>query len=591
MTGRPAHEGSSAHGTFCSDPVGTTTSGRPASSGIRRSSASSARAALSRSRVRGRVVQRGGQVGPQQPGDGEGDAVEQVVGAPHRADPVQPHPARGQRDRDERAVGVDELEQPGVAQPCGQFVDGGGRRQGIRRPAAVQRPLPDAPLQGRLPGQQRPGLLAPAGAVQLVDLQDGPAQGGEHLRGLRVVRRAARALHEQPGRPAALGPLQHVARTPRTQRDAQPELGQCGAVPGRVRPDVDGAQHGAVLVEQPQAGRGSRRGHLAGCPRRRAASASAYQPRARSIAGPARRVPGRLAQMRGGLGVLLRGGAAGSRSRMRASRADDGQRAAVSVRVTSRAARTSAARAHPSGQRRAQHQEPGERGPLRPVLAAELPRRPPGVRQRGRGVAVEQGGLGEDQPGLRQLHVAAAAGVLRDGLLRRLARLADQPHREQEIGPVDQQLAQAAVLLADALLRGVGVGERGRGLPAQAEHERQVGLGESHLQRQRLLPREPLRQAQVRLRRRRTRAGRHGRGRGSRSPGGPRTRRRRRAAPAAPRGSGPAPRRGGPGRAAPRRAGPARGPGPAGRRACPPPGRARRGRAARARARRAGTPR
>ena len=186
---------------------------------------------------------------------------------------------------------------------------------------------------------------------------------------------------------------------------------------------------------------------------------------------------------------------------MRASRADDGQRAAVSVSRHLEGGADVRGSGAPVRARRPQHQEPGERGPLRPVLAAELPRGPPGVRQRGRGVAVEQRGLGEDQPGLGQLHVAAAARVLRDGLLRRLARLADQPHREQELGPVDQQLAQAAVLLADAPLRGIGVGERGRGLPAQAEHERQVGLREPHLQRQRLLPREPFRQAQVRLRR------------------------------------------------------------------------------------------
>ena len=254
VTGRPAHEGSSAHGTFCSDPVGHDDQrpagelGHPVQQGGVRPGGAVAQ------QGRGGGVQRGGQVGSQQPGDGEGDPVEQVVGGPHRPDPVQPGPAAGQGDRDERAVGVDELEQAGVAQRGGERLDAGGRRHRIAGPAAVQRPRPDPPFQRGLPGQQRPHLVAPAGAAQLGDLQDGPAQGGDRLGGLPVVRRAAGALHEQPGRPAALGPFQHLARPPRAQRDAQPQLGQRGAVPGRVRPDVGGAEHGAVLVEQPQAG-------------------------------------------------------------------------------------------------------------------------------------------------------------------------------------------------------------------------------------------------------------------------------------------------------------------------------------------------
>jgi hypothetical protein len=102
--------------------------------------------------------------------------------------------------------------------------------------------------------------------------------------------------------------------------------------------------------------------------------------------------------------------------------------------------------------------------------------------------------------GLRQLHVPPAAGVLRHGLLRTLARLAGQPHREQQLGAVDEQLAQPAVLLADAPFGDGRVGERGRGLAAQAEHPREVGVGEPDLQRQRLVPGQPLGLAQVRLR-------------------------------------------------------------------------------------------
>ncbi len=185
---------------------------------------------------------------------------------------------------------------------------------------------------------------------------------------------------------------------------------------------------------------------------------------------------------------------------MRASSAGAGQCAAASVVVTVDGRADVVGPCAPVRAPRAQHQEPGERGPLRPLLALELPRGPPGVRQRGRGVVVEQGGLGEDQPGLRQLHVPPAAGVLRDRLLRRLPRLAGQPHREQQLGAVDEQLAQPAVLLADAPLGDGRVGEGGRGLAAQAQHPGEVGVGEPDLQRQRLVPRQLLGLAQVRLR-------------------------------------------------------------------------------------------
>ena len=292
-----------------------------------------------------------------------------------------------------------------------------------------------------------------------------------------------------------LGPLRHVARPPRTQRDAQPQLGQRGAVPGRVRPHVDGAQHGAVLVEQPPgpdrgagtsqvarvvAARGSRRtsrGRAASPVRRPRAEAASRRCAAASACCAA-------AQQGRGQDAGVEGGRRPARGRQRPRHLEG----CADVRGSGAPVRAG----------RTQHQEPGERGPLRPVLAAE-PAPPAGraaarPRRRRRAGRPRRGPAG---PG------AASCRGGRGRTPRRPAppppRLADQPHREQQIGPVDQQLAQAAVLLADALLRGVGVGERGRGLAAQAEHERQVGLGESHLQRQRLLPREPLRQAQVRL--------------------------------------------------------------------------------------------
>ena len=93
-------------------------------------------------------------------------------------------PASG--DRDERAVGVDELEQPGVAEPGGQLVDACRRRQRIAGPPRCSdRSRMRVPGPSAGPAAARPPR--PAGAVQLVDLQDGPAQGGEHLGGLRVV--------------------------------------------------------------------------------------------------------------------------------------------------------------------------------------------------------------------------------------------------------------------------------------------------------------------------------------------------------------------------------------------------------------------
>ena len=236
-----------------------------------------------------------------------------------------------------------------------------------------------------------------------------------------------------------------------------------------------------------------------GLPASARASASAYQPRARSMAGPLRRC--RAASRRC---AAASADAPRRRSRvavrMRASSAGAGQCAAASVVVTSTAERTSSARAHPSAHRarstrsRASAAHSGRcwRSNSRAARRA--------CGKRGRGVVVEQGRLGEDQPGLRQLHVPPAAGVLRDGLLRRLPCLAGQPHREQQLGAVDEQLAQPAVLLADAPLGDGRVGEGGRGLAAQAQHPGEVGVGEPDLQRQRLVPRQPLGLAQVRLR-------------------------------------------------------------------------------------------
>ena len=271
-------------------------------------------------------------------------------------------------------------------------------------------------------------------------------------------------------------------------------------MPGGVGAHVRGTQHRAVLVEQAQP-RADRCAGAAGVPGVVADERLGVPPAGAQHGRPGMPGPRGLLQLRGG----VRPGTAPAQERRRQDAGVEG--GCGPVRRGQRVGHLDG-RAHvrgagpPRGAPGAQHRQPSQRGPFGTALAGELPGGAPGVRQRGGGVVVEQGGLGEQEQGLRQLHAAALAGVLGDGLLGRLPGVGHQPHRQQQLTPVDQQLAEPAAVLPDAALGRGRVGERRGDLPAQPEDERQVGPGEPDRERERQLLGQPLGLAQVGLRRR-----------------------------------------------------------------------------------------
>ena len=75
------------------------------------------------------------------------------------------------------------------------------------------------------------------------------------------------------------------------------------------------------------------------------------------------------------------------------------------------------------------------------LLTSELADCLAGVRKCSIELAVESGGQGEQQPCLGKTRMPALPGELLDGCLRRLGRLAQQAHRQQDLAPVRQQFA------------------------------------------------------------------------------------------------------------------------------------------------------
>jgi hypothetical protein len=71
--------------------------------------------------------------------------------------------------------------------------------------------------------------------VQIVDLDQGATELGECIGEGGVVRRAGRPL-QQVARSASFGPFKYPARPAALERQAEPELGQLGAVPGHAGP-------------------------------------------------------------------------------------------------------------------------------------------------------------------------------------------------------------------------------------------------------------------------------------------------------------------------------------------------------------------
>ena len=278
-------------------------------------------------------------------------------------------------------------------------------------------------------------------------------------------------------------------------------------MPGRVRADVGGTQHGAVLVEQAQAG-ADRGAGAAGLPASSRASASAYQPRARSMAGPA--APGRAASRRcaAALGARCRAGAAGSpRGCGRRARAPASARRRSVVGTVDGRADVVGARAHPSVHR--------ARSTARRASAAHSGRCwRSNSRAARRACGSAAAGSSSSRAASARTSRACgsfmprrAAGVLRDGLLRRLPGLADQPHRQQQLAAVDQQLPEPAACSRMRRSADGRVREGGGGLAAQPQHPRRGWPGRTRPPAAAPGPRPAARPGAGRPPRRRTRAG------------------------------------------------------------------------------------
>src|SRR5205814_7442331 len=113
-----------------------------------------------------------------------------------------------------------------------------------------------------------------------------------------------------------------------------------------------------------------------------------------------------------------------------------------------------------------------------PVMAGELADGRTRVLERAGDVPVEERGLGQQQPYLRQLDPPAFLLELDDRAFRGLPRLQHQPDRQQQFAAVLEQRTDLRVEPADAPLGAVEVVERGWYVAARRQHESEVGVGE-----------------------------------------------------------------------------------------------------------------
>ena len=277
-------------------------------------------------------------------------------------------------------------------------------------------------------------------------------------------------------------------------------------MPGRVRPQVGGAQTGPVLIEYPERGAGGDgRPTLVS---RHPAPLRLGVPGLRPLqGGPAAPVLGRRRELRlSPAGPAPRQGQLAGKQPGLQRQPGPARRGQV---VRGPLHRPDAGTGPgPGGRRdlRAQHGEPGQRGPAPAALLAELAHRGAGLFEPQLGLPVQDGRLSQQQPGLRQVDLAAPPLEFLDRHRRRLHRLGQQPHRQQQLGPVGEQFPDRYAVLAQPLLGQVEVVQRGRHVTAQPadpalvlvhEPERQVkvvleaqllGLAQVVLGRGELLP-------------------------------------------------------------------------------------------------------
>ena len=107
-------------------------------------------------------------------------------------------------------------------------------------------------------------------------------------------------------------------------------------------------------------------------------------------------------------------------------------------------------------------------------MLAELPGRGPGLLQRGPGLAVQQVRLGQQQAGLGQREVTALLLELAHRCSGRLPGLGQQPHRQQQLGPVRQELGHRDAVFPQPLFGLFEVVQRGRHITAQPTDPAQV---------------------------------------------------------------------------------------------------------------------
>jgi hypothetical protein len=130
-------------------------------------------------------------------------------------------------------------------------------------------------------------------------------------------------------------------------------------------------------------------------------------------------------------------------------------------------------------QPRPQDGEASQRGPPRALLAAEFPRRLPGLRESAVRLPVQERGLGQQQPRFGQGDLPMLVLELPDGFLGGLAGLRYQAHRQQQLAPVGEQLTDRRAVGTEAPLGLVEVVQRGRHVTTQATDPAEILVHES----------------------------------------------------------------------------------------------------------------
>ena len=236
-SGRPRHEGSSAHGSAWSAPVGTITSSRsPIDASTGASRARSRRSAQSRALA----VAAARDAGEPWPKASRWSANRSMSRSPASdasgAERPDGRAAAGERHDVQLAVELHELDERPLAERGRERAD--GRGAGLDRDAGSRRaadPVPDRLLELSLHARE-PARLAAAERRALV-LGRGLPEPLQLARELRVVRRPRRPLQQAAGA-AALRPREHAQSLAARERRAQAERRELDRVPRDVRPQL-----------------------------------------------------------------------------------------------------------------------------------------------------------------------------------------------------------------------------------------------------------------------------------------------------------------------------------------------------------------